>query len=308
VSSDLDLTYTIIWSLALANVLGAGTCMVLARPIAKLTAVPFNLLAPFMIMVVSFAAAQATRSFMDLVILFGVGLIGVLLKRFGWSRPAFLIGFVLAPLAEGYLNLAVQFYGFGMLTRPGVVIILAVIAVSVWLGARNRGGLGVVTHGDAPNAAIEDRRPQQVFLGGAILILLYTLWSSFRLSPLGSMFPISVGIVTLGFCSYLLFVLRTGGVDNSANYDTERGSGEIGEGLWKTTAWFGAFLGAAGILGFIPGTAVFFVAFLKFKARCSAQQTAGLTLAAVAVLLLFTNVLIVELPEGLLEGFVNFTG
>ena len=54
VSSDLDLTYTIIWSLALANVLGAGSCMLLARPIARLTTIPFNLLAPFMIVVVSF--------------------------------------------------------------------------------------------------------------------------------------------------------------------------------------------------------------------------------------------------------------
>ncbi len=308
VSSDLDLTYTIIWSLALANVLGAGSCMLLAKPIAKLTAVRFNLLAPFMIMVVSFAAAQATRSFMDLTILFGIGLIGILLKRFGWSRPAFLIGFVLAPLAEGYLNLAVQFYGFGMFTRPGVLIILVIIAVSVWLGARNRGGLSVVTHGDAPKAVIEDRRPQQIFLGGAIAVLLYTLWSSARLSPLGSMFPISVGSVTLVLCGYLLYVLKFRDIDNSANYDTERPADGDSEGLWRNTAWFGAFLGAAGIVGFIPGTAMFFIAFLKFKAQCSAQQTAALTVAAVAILLLFTNVLIVELPEGLLERFVNFTG
>ena len=121
VSSDLDLTYTIIWSLALANVLGAGSCMLLARPIARLTTIPFNLLAPFMIVVVSFAAYQATRQFMDLVALLAVGVLGVLLRRFGWSRPAFLIGFVLAPQAEGYLNLAVQFYGWGMLVRPGVL-------------------------------------------------------------------------------------------------------------------------------------------------------------------------------------------
>ena len=40
VSTDLDLTYTIIWSLALANILGAGSCMLLARPIARLTTNP----------------------------------------------------------------------------------------------------------------------------------------------------------------------------------------------------------------------------------------------------------------------------
>ena len=122
------------------------------------------------------------------------------------------------------------------------------------------------------------------------------------------MFPISVGIVTLGLCGYLLFVLKARDADNNANYDTERPADGGSEGLWKNTAWFGAFLGTTGIVGFIPGTALFFVAFLKYKAKCSAQQTATLTIAAVAILLLFTNVLIVELPEGLLERFVNFTG
>ncbi len=136
VSSDLDLTYTIVWSLALANVLGAGLCIVLARPIARLTTLPFNYLAPFMIVAISFAAFQATRDLMDLAALLGIGAIGVVLKRFAWSRPAFLIGFVLAPQAEGYLNLAAQFYGWQMLLRPGVLIILAITVVSVFLGAR----------------------------------------------------------------------------------------------------------------------------------------------------------------------------
>ncbi|MCH2669715.1 MAG: tripartite tricarboxylate transporter permease, partial [Gammaproteobacteria bacterium] len=85
VSTNLDLTYTIIWSLALANVIGAGSCIFLARPISRLTAIPFNLLAPFMIMVVSFAAFQATRQFMDLIALLGIGMLGIALKRFGWS-------------------------------------------------------------------------------------------------------------------------------------------------------------------------------------------------------------------------------
>ena len=150
VSSDLDLTYTIVWSLALANVLGAGLCIVLARPIARLTTLPFNYLAPFMIVAISFAAFQATRDLMDLAALLGIGAIGVVLKRFAWSRPAFLIGFVLAPQAEGYLNLAAQFYGWQMLLRPGVLIILAITVVSVFLGARQvrRGPAAVSADGN----------------------------------------------------------------------------------------------------------------------------------------------------------------
>ncbi|HSA81167.1 MAG TPA: tripartite tricarboxylate transporter permease, partial [Geminicoccaceae bacterium] len=50
VDTRLDLTYAIIWSLALANVFGAGICALLARQVARLTALPFVYLAPFMIM------------------------------------------------------------------------------------------------------------------------------------------------------------------------------------------------------------------------------------------------------------------
>lgn len=62
VETRLDLTYTIIWSLALANVVGAGLCVLAARQVARLTQVPFVYLAPFMVMIAMFAAFQASRS------------------------------------------------------------------------------------------------------------------------------------------------------------------------------------------------------------------------------------------------------
>jgi len=104
VTKDIQLTYTIIWSLAIANVLGAGLSLFLAGPISKLTQIKFSLLAPFMIMVISFAAFQATKDMMDLWMLLIFGVIGIFMKRFGWSRPAFLIGFVLATQAESYFH------------------------------------------------------------------------------------------------------------------------------------------------------------------------------------------------------------
>ncbi len=60
--TNLDLTYTIIWSLALANILGAALCLGLARPVASLTRVPFVILAPLITILILFAAYQATRS------------------------------------------------------------------------------------------------------------------------------------------------------------------------------------------------------------------------------------------------------
>ncbi len=311
VSTNLDLTYTIIWSLALANVLGAGSCMLLARPIARLTTIPFNLLAPFMIMVVSFAAFQATRQFMDLVALFALGVLGVMLKRFGWSRPAFLIGFVLAPQAEGYLNLAVQFYGWGMLARPGVVIILAITLVSVWLGSRgrlNEAQLAGRQADESQDSPVLVREPQLLFLGGSVALLFYAVWSSLQLSPLGSMFPFSVAIVTLTLCFYLAATLAVGPVENRANVDLEYGvKSDAGAQsiLWANVAWFAALIGATALVGFLLGTLGFFLVFLRVKAGSSWRRTFTLTAAAVAVLVLLTNLLLVELPPGVLSVYVD---
>ena len=103
VEGQLNLTYVIIWSLALANVVGAGACLFLSKYVAMLTTIRYTYLAPFLIMVICFAAFQAQRDLGDLITLFVVGLLGILLKRFGWPRPAFLIGFVLADQSETYL-------------------------------------------------------------------------------------------------------------------------------------------------------------------------------------------------------------
>lgn len=256
-----------------------------------------------MIMVISFAAFQATRDLMDLIVLFGVGLIGILLKRFGWSRPAFLIGFVLAPQAEGYLNLAVQFYGWQMLLRPGVVVILLIAVVSIWLGARG-GYTDTEPATDTQTGQVLDRRPQILFLAGVAALSLYAIWSSQRLSPLGSMFPMSVALVTLGLAIYLTAKIGFGPTDNPLNFDIEASlpvDTPRSKRLWPNISWFAVLTVATGLLGFVLATLVFFLWFLRAKARAAWPMTLALTAAAVAVLSLLTRGLLVELPRGLLQ-------
>ena len=89
--NNLDFTYSIVWLLALANVVGTIFCIALSGGIAKLTNIRFALLAPFIFMIISFAAFQSGQNLMDLVALFAIGFLGIMMRRFDWSRPAFLI-------------------------------------------------------------------------------------------------------------------------------------------------------------------------------------------------------------------------
>lgn len=136
VTENVDLLYTAIWSLALANVFGAGLSIFLSKPITRLTIVPFNYLAPFMILIITFASYQATQSWGDLIALLIMGILGWLMKQFGWPRPATLIGFVLAGNLESYLFISVQRYGISWILRPGVIVLVLIIAVSLILSLR----------------------------------------------------------------------------------------------------------------------------------------------------------------------------
>lgn len=343
VSSDLDLTYTIVWSLALANVLGAGLCIALARPIARLTTVPFGYLAPFMIVAISFAAFQATRDLMDLVALLGVGALGVVLKRFGWSRPAFLIGFVLAPQAEGYLNLAAQFYGWQMLLRPGVLTILAITVVSVWFGARgarrgpaafageaatkgagegavSEGVDGAATGGDGgvlggsgsgaarvsgepvDSAVPTDPRPQIVFIAVCAVLVVYAVASSLQRSPLAWMFPVIIGIATLLACICLCGLLMFGAPGSRLNFDAEQAQGTAPRSAISVQfAWIVGFIFATALAGFIIASALWIALFLRFRAGAGIARAVLLAVVTSLALWAVERVLVVELPQGVLQ-------
>jgi TctA family transporter len=131
VVTQLDLTYTMIWSLALANVIGAGTCLFLAQPVARLTTIRYSLLGPVMLVLIFFAAFQASRNWGDLMALFAVGTLGIYMKRFGWPRPALLIGYFLSPRLEASTYQAIQVYGLSFLERTGAIILVVLIVLSV---------------------------------------------------------------------------------------------------------------------------------------------------------------------------------
>ena len=139
VTDHLDLLYTAVWSLALANVLGAGLAILLSKPITKLTVVPFSYLAPFMVLIITLASYQVTRSWGDLIFLLLVGLLGWLMKQFGWPRPAALIGYVLSTNLETYLFISVQRYSWSWFSRIGVIVIGAIILISLAMGIFYRG-------------------------------------------------------------------------------------------------------------------------------------------------------------------------
>lgn len=110
-TTRLDVTYTLVWSVAIANILGAGICFAFANQLAKVALVRIGVLAPVVLAITYIGAFQGSRQWGDIYALLIFGLIGWIMKRLRWPRPPLILGFVLGGLVERYMFISVERYG-----------------------------------------------------------------------------------------------------------------------------------------------------------------------------------------------------
>jgi TctA family transporter len=118
---NLDVTYSIIWSLTLANVIGGTICVFGAKYLAKVAELRHEILLPLVMPVVFIATFQATRSWGDLYFLLAFGVIGWIMKQLHWPRPPMVLGFVIGEIFERYLFLSNELFGLRWLLPFSVV-------------------------------------------------------------------------------------------------------------------------------------------------------------------------------------------
>ncbi len=313
VRHNLDITYTIVWSLALANVFGAGLCILLSNQIARVTTIRFTLVAPFLFTIIAFAAFQSAQTLMDLAALMGIGLIGIFLRRFEWSRPAFLIGFVLSSQAESFANQAVQIAtvrfrrdfwdGMEYIGSPIAIAILILTILSIVIGIRQ--GKQILGSSQPP---VDGRRAPLIFLLVVTAYVAIAVWDAWQINILrDKIFPVTIGIVTLIACALLLLRMSRAPAGDAVFADLEAGGedAEAPHGLWGTLGWFAFLLALASLVGFILALAVFFILFLRNRAGCGWTQTLILTAAAVGLMCVLGGVLGRDFPPGLLQEYVD---
>lgn len=312
--NNLDITYSIVWLLALANVVGTIICIAASGGIAKLTTIRFALLAPFLFMIISFAAFQSGQNLMDLVALFAIGFLGLLMRRFDWSRPAFLIGFVLSNPAETYANQAVQLaqsqfrksFGDGIdyIFSPIVIILIIITVVSVVLGLRQ--AKNIMAEGDVQSGS---KRAPFIFMLVVTGYIAYAFYDAASIPSFSRdrVFPMFVAGVCLVGCALLIIRMMLKPETDTIFADREK-NGEDADathGLWPTLAWFGALLVLTSLFGFILALAVFLFTFMKLRARVSTAFAALYTAAGIAFMLGMAWLLNRDFPPGLLQSYAD---
>jgi putative tricarboxylic transport membrane protein len=310
---DLVVTYTIVWSLALATIIGAALCILLSGQIAKITKIRFTIMAPLLFMMIAFAAFESRQSFGDLVALIAIGFLGILLRRFDYSRPAFLIGFVLSSQVENFANMANQIAGarfnrsfmegISYIATPLSLGILALTVISIFAGLRSARH---ITENEA--TASGSKRASVIFL---LCITAYVAASVINARAItlvsDKIFPLTVGIVTLIACIALLVRMRRAPETDPVFIDLEVGGADANSpyGLWPTLFWFALLLALSGLFGFIIALAIFFLAFYRVRAGLGWAGTLIYSASGVAAMIAFGRLLGRDFPPGLLQEYVK---
>jgi TctA family transporter len=296
VQENLDLIFTIIWSFAIANTVGAGLCFLLSPALARLTWIPFAMLAPAVIVTIFFGAFQSSQHFGDIYAMLALGLLGWLMKQLGWPRAPFLVGFVLTKPTEQYLWLSISRYGFDWLWRPGVIVLgVLLLASIIWIVRQRRSGKDLSAEESADGAVVLGKRSSVLFTVAVLLVVGAALYEAQDFPHLGAIFPMAATIPAIFMAAAQIF-LEVRATREVPAIETRR----------KTKLALGYFVSLLLYLllvllfGFGAATAVFTFVFLYGWVRTGWTHALIYTAAIVGVTLLMSRLLNLYWPEGML--------
>ncbi len=128
-TKDLELTMTLIWGLAIANVIGAVLCFFIVgyMNLTWLMTLPPRILVPNILTIVFIGSYTYNNQVPALLVTILFSGVGLLMKQWGYSRAALILGLILGKSFEGYFWLALQTSGPLFFLTPVSLGIIAVI-------------------------------------------------------------------------------------------------------------------------------------------------------------------------------------
>jgi putative tricarboxylic transport membrane protein len=301
-----DLVYLMIWSVAIANIFGAGTALILAPQIARLTTVRYTLIAPFMFGLIFFAAFQGTRQWGDLIALILMGVLGVYMKRFGWPRPALLIGYVLSNRVEKSIYHVTATVGWDIFTQPIVIVLVILILGSIFAAFRFRPASSSLTE-NGPHSA-RGVTPQMLFVGLITALAVYVIWDGMQWDRLTGLYPIVAGTVCLIFILPLALKMLRTRTASMVFFDGDNDVENRAEDHQRSEFYLlclAGMLAVSALTGFVLGSAAFIYTFLRLRARSSHLVCAVYTGVFVLLLGAMSHFLVLYYPQGLLQNYVT---
>ena len=287
-TKNLSITYAMVWSVALANILGAGLCYAFSPQFAKLATLRYTLILPAVLGIIYIGAFEATRQWGDLFTLLFFGLVGWIMKQFKWPRPPLILGVVLGDTIERYLFISIERYGLSWMLRPIVVLLFALAILGLirplLQDIRSQGGLGrMLTSFQRPTF-----HPSQLFTMFMIALIGAAVVASLQWDFSAKIVPLVVGTVAL--CAAVLSLFNEmcrKPAAAAAEGPAEHAEHEVGEKIhmdlvsdtahlpvreivMRAGLFFGYLIGFMAVMatiGLIPTVGLFVVFFMRYEAK-----------------------------------------
>jgi putative tricarboxylic transport membrane protein len=140
-SSQPSLPYSMMWVMAIAGLLSCGLGLILTPWLSRITRVRGPVMMPVIVSLAVLGSFAAVTDFSGVIELGVFAVIGVVMRKLGYSLAAMTIGLVLGGTFADNMHLTQSIYGWGFVTRSPLadvflgisVILLALIA---WRGRR----------------------------------------------------------------------------------------------------------------------------------------------------------------------------
>ena len=315
-TKKLDVTYSMVWSVALANILGAGLCYAFSPQFAKLATLRYTLILPAVLGVVYIGAFEASRNWGDLYTLLFFGVLGWVMKQFKWPRPPLILGVVLGDTIERYLFISVERYGISWFARPVVAILFTIAIIGLvrpfLQDVRSHGGLKkMFTDFQAPTFRPEQLFTMFIFAIFAAMVFVATDWGfSAKIVPL-TVGTIGLLMVGLSLFNDMCRKPAAPGYEGLAEHAQHEVEQKIHMDLTSETAhlpvrtiveraarFFGyliAFMAVMSVIGLIPTAGLFVIVFMRLEGP--ERWTLVIPYAAILVVFIyFTFNVIMAIP------------
>src|SRR6202166_4217291 len=288
-TKHLDVTYSIIWSLTLAHVIGAVICVFGSSALARLATLRYQVMLPVILPIIFVAAFEGSRDYGDFFSLLFFGACGWVMKRLGWPRPPLVLGLVIGKIFERYLFISTEIYGgLGWILRPVVLVLLGVIAWTLYRPLRR---IAEDLWREFARTRLRHARfgVRSLVATAVVAVIVAALITSADWLESERLVARSAAYFALTTALFNL-VTEIFGAPGAAQ--TEAGkvavpTAVVGRRAIVFFGWLGGFVASVALIGFIPTAALFVFAYMALGFRESKRKA---VLCAVALSLFFWGV------------------
>lgn len=127
----LTVTYSMVWTIIIANVITVGVSFLFLNRLAQLTLIRGSLLIPFLALLIFTGSYTNNNALGDLVVTLVFGFLGYFMLKYHWPRAPLVLGLVLGKVAERYLWISTARYGTDWLGRPIVIVLISLTVLMI---------------------------------------------------------------------------------------------------------------------------------------------------------------------------------